>query len=208
MAQDYHHGVRVVEVNEGTRPIRTVSTAVIGMVATATDAAAGVAATLFVDFAATGSGVTYTGAAAGTNGNGIRVRYLDPATNSATLAVAVAGNDITVSLATDASGVITSTAAEVATAVNGEPDASALVTAAEDGSGAGVVAALGYQNLTGGEDEPFPLDTPVLITDPRGAAGRAGCGRGRCSCSCHRSSIWQAPRPQACPASQGHRRHR
>lgn len=27
MAQDYHHGVRVVEVNEGTRSITTVSTA-------------------------------------------------------------------------------------------------------------------------------------------------------------------------------------
>lgn len=31
---DYHHGVRVVEINEGTRPSRTVSTAVIGLVAT------------------------------------------------------------------------------------------------------------------------------------------------------------------------------
>ena len=39
MATDsYFHGVRVVELNEGTRPIRTVSTAVIGMVATAEDA--------------------------------------------------------------------------------------------------------------------------------------------------------------------------
>jgi phage tail sheath protein FI len=35
---DYHHGVRVIELNEGTRPIRTVSTAVIGLVATADDA--------------------------------------------------------------------------------------------------------------------------------------------------------------------------
>lgn len=34
----YHHGVRVYELNEGTRPIRTVSTAVIGLVATAEDA--------------------------------------------------------------------------------------------------------------------------------------------------------------------------
>ncbi|MDH2600847.1 phage tail sheath protein [Acinetobacter baumannii] len=34
----YHHGVRVVELNEGTRPIRTVSTSVIGLVATAEDA--------------------------------------------------------------------------------------------------------------------------------------------------------------------------
>ncbi|AEK60845.1 phage tail sheath protein [Collimonas fungivorans] len=38
MATDYHHGVRVIEINEGTRPIRTVSTAVIGLVATASDA--------------------------------------------------------------------------------------------------------------------------------------------------------------------------
>ncbi|WP_437270674.1 phage tail sheath protein [Stutzerimonas balearica] len=35
---DYHHGVRVLEINEGTRPIRTVSTAVVGMVCTASDA--------------------------------------------------------------------------------------------------------------------------------------------------------------------------
>ncbi len=35
---DYLHGVRVLEINEGTRPIRAVSTAVIGMVCTADDA--------------------------------------------------------------------------------------------------------------------------------------------------------------------------
>lgn len=35
---DYHHGVKVLEINEGTRPIRTVSTAVIGLIATADDA--------------------------------------------------------------------------------------------------------------------------------------------------------------------------
>lgn len=38
MPVDYHHGVRVIEINEGTRPIRTASTAVIGLVATAEDA--------------------------------------------------------------------------------------------------------------------------------------------------------------------------
>lgn len=40
MPVDYHHGVRVIEINEGTRPIRTISTAVIGLVATADDALA------------------------------------------------------------------------------------------------------------------------------------------------------------------------
>jgi phage tail sheath protein FI len=38
MPTDYHHGVRVTEINSGTRPIRTMSTAVIGMVCTAEDA--------------------------------------------------------------------------------------------------------------------------------------------------------------------------
>lgn len=34
----YHHGVRVVEINEGTTPIRTIATSIIGFVATADDA--------------------------------------------------------------------------------------------------------------------------------------------------------------------------
>lgn len=38
MADEYHHGVRVLEISEGTRPIRTVSTAVVGLVCTADDA--------------------------------------------------------------------------------------------------------------------------------------------------------------------------
>src|SRR5690606_16382767 len=38
MAETYHHGVRVVEGNEGTRTIRVPSTAVLGLVCTADDA--------------------------------------------------------------------------------------------------------------------------------------------------------------------------
>lgn len=38
MADTYHHGVRVVEINTGARPIRTVSTAVVGVVCTSSDA--------------------------------------------------------------------------------------------------------------------------------------------------------------------------
>ena len=35
---DYHHGVRVHEVNDGIRPMRVINTSIIGLVATATDA--------------------------------------------------------------------------------------------------------------------------------------------------------------------------
>ena len=38
MADSYHHGLRVFEINEGTRPIRTIATAVQGLIATAEDA--------------------------------------------------------------------------------------------------------------------------------------------------------------------------
>jgi phage tail sheath protein FI len=42
MPASYHHGVRVVEINNGTRPIRIIETAIIGMVCTASDADADV----------------------------------------------------------------------------------------------------------------------------------------------------------------------
>ncbi|WP_329757736.1 phage tail sheath protein [Stenotrophomonas maltophilia] len=38
MAQDYHHGVRVIELDGGIRPIRTVATAIVGIVCTSQDA--------------------------------------------------------------------------------------------------------------------------------------------------------------------------
>jgi len=38
MPTGYHHGVRVIEINEGTRPIRTIETAVPGVVCVADDA--------------------------------------------------------------------------------------------------------------------------------------------------------------------------
>jgi len=38
MANDFHHGIRVVEINDGMRNIRSVSSAVIGLVCTAPDA--------------------------------------------------------------------------------------------------------------------------------------------------------------------------
>lgn len=38
MAQDYHHGVRVIELDGGIRPIRTVATAIVGIVCTGQDA--------------------------------------------------------------------------------------------------------------------------------------------------------------------------
>jgi uncharacterized protein len=65
MPADYHHGVRVVEVTDGTRPIRTVSTAIIGLVATASDADA---AFFPLNKAVLVTNVTTAKGKAGTNG--------------------------------------------------------------------------------------------------------------------------------------------
>ncbi|CNG23848.1 phage tail sheath monomer [Yersinia enterocolitica] len=35
---DYHHGIQVIEINDGTHVISTVSTAIVGMVCTTSDA--------------------------------------------------------------------------------------------------------------------------------------------------------------------------
>lgn len=44
---DYHHGVQVIEINDGTRVISTVSTAIVGRVCTASDVDVDVDAAIF-----------------------------------------------------------------------------------------------------------------------------------------------------------------
>jgi hypothetical protein len=74
-------------------------------------------------------------------GNNLTAQLKDPGAANAPLSVAVAGNAITVNLATDAAGKVTSTAAQVVDAVNASPAAAALVTATKyrTNTGAGVV---------------------------------------------------------------------
>lgn len=177
MADQFLHGVEVLEIDTGPRPIRTVRSGVIGIVGTAPNSATATAATLTLGRASDNTGITLTAATAGLAGNQISVALVDPAANSATLAVAVSGNAITVTLATDASGVITSTVGDVITAINGDGDASALVAAANltGSDGTGLAKATGVSRfLAGGADEPFPLNTPKLVAGSRGEAAALG----------------------------------
>ncbi len=75
-----------------------------------------------------------------------------------TLAVTVSDTDISVSLATDTGGSITSTAANIKTAIEGTPAAHALVGLANAGAdtGAGVVTALARTHLSGGVNYVAP----------------------------------------------------
>lgn len=103
--------------------------------------------------------INLTAKTSGLTGNNLSIKYADPGTASSALSVSVTGSAITVNLATDASGTITSTVDDVVAALNGDASSSALVTAAKQGftSGTAVVAAQASTNLTGGaEDTEVP----------------------------------------------------
>jgi hypothetical protein len=74
-------------------------------------------------------------------GNDITAEFLNPNVPDSPLSVAVMGNDIVVNLATNSTGALTSTAAQVVAAINGHPGASALVVALtyRGNAGAGIV---------------------------------------------------------------------
>jgi len=177
------HGVEVVEIQDGLRPISTVRSSVIGLVGTAPDAVAAATAAVSTGVEANNNGLTFSANSAGFAGNAISVMLLDPKANSAALAVTVKTNAITVSLATDAGGVITTTAAQIITAIAANAQAAALITAANTGASTGaavVTATVKPANLAGGVDEAFPLNTPVLIAGKRSeAAGLDSTGNGK-----------------------------
>lgn len=89
---------------------------------------------------------------AGSSGNSITVQYVVAGADTP-LSVSVTGNAITVNSATDAGGLATSTAAQVAAAIAASGPASALITSsnAEGNDGTGVITALAATPLTGGE---------------------------------------------------------
>ncbi|MHB1418288.1 MAG: hypothetical protein ACYCX4_01685 [Bacillota bacterium] len=106
------------------------------------------------------NGLTYTAREKGYHGNGIKIELKNPLGNNQALAVTVANNNITVSLATDAGGAITSTATLVAAAIAADATANALVAVTNTGAstGAGVVTAQ-IIDLTGGADAAVPTKT-------------------------------------------------
>jgi phage tail sheath protein FI len=176
MPETFLHGVEVVEITDGPRPIRTVRSGVIGVIGTAPDSQQEVKATLQTGVVANNNALTVTSKLAGELGNSSSLRLVNPGTNSATLSVSVSGRDVTVNLATNASGVITTTAAQVKTAIESNASAHALLLVANTGAstGAGVVTALRRAALTGGLDDTFPLNTPVLVPGDAAMAAKLG----------------------------------
>ncbi len=107
-------------------------------------------ATLTTALAGANNDLVFTAKQGGPGGNAIRVEYLVPAGTNL-LSVVVRGYDITVNVATTA-GAATSTSTLVKAALEANADATRLVSIAHSGAdtGAGIVAALAFTALAGG----------------------------------------------------------
>ncbi|QDU81764.1 B-type flagellin [Polystyrenella longa] len=159
------------------------ATGVTGVTATATNGSVGtltvntqiatVAGT--VDLVSTGANndLTFTDArATGTQGdftNKISVTFSDPSANSQSLSLSISGNDITVNLATNGNGTITSTADDVSALISGNATANALVSVADTAGndGTGLVEAIASTQVGDGVDQQ---DAGLVFTDARGSA--------------------------------------
>ena len=112
--------------------------------------------------------LTYTAVAYGTAGNAITVRYVDPGAINQAISVAVVASAITVNLATDGAGLITSTATQVKAAVDASSPAHALVSVAVSGTGSTVQAAVGATALANGAASavsvPQNQQVPMVLT--------------------------------------------
>lgn len=159
------HGVETIELTSGTVAVTTIQTAIIGLVGTAPDASAGTAAAGTAGTPILDNVVSFSADLVGRAGNAIVVNALAgvPATEAAKAVETSAVWDaatlrLTVTLGCDESGVLTATPGDVAGAVN----AIVGVKVNAAGSGKGVLSPFSLQ-LSGGNDEPFPLNTPVAI---------------------------------------------
>jgi uncharacterized protein len=176
MPEQFLHGVELVEIDAGPRPIQTVRSSVIGIVGTAPNSQTEVKATLATGTLAANNAITWTAKLAGVLGNKVSLRLVDPKANSAALAVTVADQAVTVSLATSVAGAITTTATQLMAAIAGNAAAFAVLAGASTGAstGASAVAATAKQYLSGGLDEAFPLNTPVLVAGSRKETSKLG----------------------------------
>lgn len=159
------HGVETIELTSGTVAVTTIQTAIIGLVGTAPDASAGIPASGTVGTPILDNVVDFAATVKGRAGNVVVVDAVasvpdagNPAEVATTAVWDATSLTLTITLGCDESGKLTATPVEVVTAVSAVAD----VKVTAKGTGSGIVTPFSLQ-LSGGEDEPFPLNTPVAI---------------------------------------------
>ncbi|HCM1942214.1 TPA: phage tail sheath subtilisin-like domain-containing protein [Salmonella enterica subsp. salamae serovar 30:g,m,s:e,n,x] len=177
---DFLHGVRTLEYDDGTKEISTVDISVIGIVGTANYAESSASATL-----TTGSEYLKNRmmleAPDGAIGNSYSVVIVQEAINSVGLEyITNADGSLTLQIKIPGEASTTPPTPElIATAINdlatGSPDKNYLTaTAIDTGEDAGLVTTMSKTYLAGGADEPFPLNTPAIISGSTKKAAQLG----------------------------------
>lgn len=125
-----------------------------------------VKSTLSTDLVGDNNDLVYTSKLNGTEGDDITIAYIDPSDINQALSIVVTGTDIAVNLATDADGIITTTADDISAAIALDVDANALVGVADKAGndGSGLVTAMVATALSGGVDAVNTVTT-VTVTD-------------------------------------------
>lgn len=173
------HGVETIELTSGTVAVTTIQTAIIGLVGTAPDAAGAVAATLTTGTPLLNNELVITAKVAGRSGNAIRViaeqaqpdRKRKDAASAAPVSAKWESDSLLITLGCNDAGEGIASVSDVVAAVNGAQGANAVAS----GSGDGIVSPFSG-TLSGGEDEPFPLNKPVAMagTATLSRLGRTG----------------------------------
>ncbi|MDM5147666.1 phage tail sheath subtilisin-like domain-containing protein [Candidatus Persebacteraceae bacterium Df01] len=123
------------------------------------------------------SALTYTATTSGAAGNSIRVRLIGGKPNT-TLSVTVVDRLVSITLSTDNDGAPTNKASEIITGITAHNEANALLTVslASGSDGTGTVRDTAVFSLAGGRDEPYPINTPVIINTSAAAAALGNIG--------------------------------
>lgn len=194
------HGVETLEYVSGALAITTVSTAIIGLVGTAPDAQPAVAASGESGSWLLDTRLRFTAVTPGAAGNVLKVvaragagtaslttedkaPLVSEAPDSVPLQLAEASvtaaqweattGTLSISLATGDDGAVTATAQQVVDAIAAVADSGITATLADGQTGDGVLSPFSL-TLSGGEDEPFPLNTPVVVAGGIGQAAKLG----------------------------------
>lgn len=168
MPETFLHGVELLEVDTGARPIRTVRSSVIGIVGSSNVTLESAKLTL-----GTGtSQIIFESSAEGAIGNSIAIELVKLA-GLAPLAISVAivgvTRKVTIQLQTNSSGVVLTTALDLEAGLGiGSPSYGLIIARRPiNNVGTGIMAVASQTSLTGGAGIPFPFNTPTLFTSTR-----------------------------------------
>lgn len=168
---DFLHGVRTLEYDDGTKEISTVDISVIGIVGTAPGASPGGLATLTIGSAITKNQLTFFPTTMGAAGNSWSVTITRRVSDQVSVGISYDTKpdlsrrlNIILSAPEDDKTLTPQYLTTLITEMNENETGSILhLEPVDTGEDAGVVPAISETYLSGGADEPFPLNTPSVI---------------------------------------------